>query len=160
MAMAVPSESTRLPHSGPAVPSVKIDSSMADTPRATFYRLTFALAAVYNVAFGLWAGLWPHAFFELFRLEPPRYPSLWACLGMVVGVYGLGYAYAARRLDAARPFIAIGLLGKVLGPAGWVVAVTRGELPLRTFPLIALNDVIWWVPFALFLVSGRVGRHD
>jgi len=53
---------------------------MADTRRAVLYRLTFALAAVYNVAFGLWAGLWPHAFFELFELEPPRYPSLWACL--------------------------------------------------------------------------------
>lgn len=133
---------------------------MADGSRATFYRVVFWLAAAYNVAFGLWAGCWPRAFFDLFALEAPRYPSLWACLGMVVGVYGLGYAYAARRLDAARPFIAIGLLGKVLGPVGWVATVARGELPIRTFPLVLLNDLIWWVPFALFLLEGtrrRVG---
>src|SRR3954469_20575845 len=33
------------------------------------YRWIFGLAAVYNAAFGLWAGLWPGSFFSLFQLE-------------------------------------------------------------------------------------------
>ncbi|MGH7389707.1 MAG: hypothetical protein ACREM3_09660 [Candidatus Rokuibacteriota bacterium] len=127
---------------------------MLDAYRATLYRLVFALAALYNVGFGLWVGFRPHGFFALFGLEPPRDPSLWACLGMVIGVYGLAYAYAAWRPAAARPFIALGLLGKLLGPAGWMLAVARGELPVRTFPLIVFNDVVWWMPFALFLLEG------
>ena len=122
--------------------------------RARLYRLTFAAAAVYNLAFGVWAALWPQAFFAAFDLPAPRYPSIWGCLGMVIGLYGLGYGYAARRLDQAWPFIAIGLLGKLFGPAGWILAVASGEWPVRTVTLILLNDVIWWVPFALFLIEG------
>lgn len=122
--------------------------------RTRLYRWTFAAAAVYNVAFGLWAALQPLSFFELFELTPPLYPSIWACLGMVVGLYGLGYAYAAWHLDRAAPFIAIGLLGKLLGPAGWILTVSRGEWPVRTIGLILFNDLVWWVPFALFLLEG------
>ncbi|HLX07673.1 MAG TPA: hypothetical protein VKY89_07395 [Thermoanaerobaculia bacterium] len=77
--------------------------------RARLYRLTFSAAAAYNLAFGLWAGLCPQSFFLRFELAPPLYPAIWACLGMVLGVYGLGYAYAAWRLDRAAPFIAFAL---------------------------------------------------
>src|SRR5207249_9006198 len=51
-------------------------------------------------------------------------------------------------------WVAIGLLGKVLGPCGWALAVRSGELPPRTFTLILLNDIVWWLPFALFLLEG------
>ena len=121
---------------------------------ARLYRTMFVLAALYNLAFGVWAGFWPHAFFRCFVMEPPRYPAIWQCLGMVIGVYGLGYGYAAVRLDFARPFVAIGLVGKVLGPIGWVITVQSGEWPIRTFPIIAFNDLIWWLPFTLFLLEG------
>lgn len=128
--------------------------------RARLYRLTFAAAALYNIAFGLWAALWPLGFFTMFELDPPRYLAIWACLGMVIGLYGVGYAYAAWRLDRATPFIAIGLAGKLLGPAGWVEAVTAAEWPIRTITLIVFNDVIWWMPFTLFLLEGtRAGAR-
>jgi hypothetical protein len=73
---------------------------------------------------------------------------------MVVGLYGIGYAYAAWRLDRAFPFIIIGLAGKVFGPIGWIVSVRSGELPFRTFPLIVFDDLLWWLPFGLFLLEG------
>jgi hypothetical protein len=74
---------------------------------------------------------------------------------MVIGLYGLLYAYAAVRLERAFPIILVGLIGKVLGPIGWVLAVKSGEWPGRTFPLVVGNDLVWWVPFALFLVKMR-----
>ena len=55
------------------------------------YRLIFAAAAAYNILFGLWASLFPYAFFKILNIDPPRYPGIWACLGMVVGLYGVGY---------------------------------------------------------------------
>jgi hypothetical protein len=122
---------------------------------ARVYRFIFALAAAYNIAFGLWTVVAPNSFFRLFDLELPRYPAIWSCLGMVVGLYGVGYAYASRRLDRAFPFIAIGLAGKILGPIGWVLAVRNGEWSGRTFPLIVFNDLIWWLPFGFFLLEGR-----
>ncbi len=124
-----------------------------------FYRSLFALAAVYNAAFGIWAGFVPHSFFTLFQLDPPRYPSIWACLGMVVGVYALAYAYVAWKPQQGTPFIAIGLLGKVLGPVGWLAAVASGELPPRTFPLILANDLVWWFPFLWYLLRDRPDRR-
>ena len=125
-------------------------------PRIELHRAILLLAAGYNVAFGLWAVLLPRAFFELFDLDAPRYPSIWATLGMVVGLYGLLYGYAAWRPVLRRPIVAIGLAGKILGPIGWVLAVSSGELPVRTFGLIAFNDLVWWVPFALILSEGTL----
>ena len=122
--------------------------------RAPYYRIVFGLAALYNLAFCVWAGFAPYAFFDLFALPPPRYPAIWSCLGMVVGTYALGYGYAALRLDRAIPFIVIGLVGKVLGPIGWWFTVRTGELPVRTFPLVLFNDLVWWLPFTLFLIDG------
>jgi len=121
---------------------------------ARVYKIAFAAAAAYNIAFGLWASLFPNAFFAVFDLAPPRYPAIWACLGMVIGLYGVGYAYAAWRIDRAFPFIAIGLAGKILGPIGLIISVRSGELPFRTFPLIVFDDLLWWLPFGMFLLEG------
>jgi len=115
---------------------------VADAYRAGMYRGVFRAAALYNIAFGLWAGLDPQAFFRWMELDPPRHPAIWQCVGMVVGVYGVAYAYAAERLDLGRPLIAVGLLGKVLGPIGLAFTVQAGEWPLRTLPLCAFNDLI------------------
>ncbi|HEV8322747.1 MAG TPA: hypothetical protein VG389_14110 [Myxococcota bacterium] len=139
---------------------------MIDPGRARYYRVVLTLAALYNAAFGLWAGLVPGAFFRAFRLDPPRYPGIWQCLGMVVGLYGALYALAAHWLgregdrERARPLVAIGLAGKVLGPLGWLWTVARGEWPLRTVTLVLLDDVVWWLPFVLLLLEGtRAGTR-
>lgn len=123
--------------------------------RVKLYRLIFILAASYNAVFGLWAILWPRSFFYCFEIAPPNYPSLWRCLGMVVGLYGALYGYSAWRLDRAQPIILVGLIGKILGPIGWFMVVRSGEWPLRTFPLIVFNDLAWWLPFTLFLLDER-----
>ena len=117
------------------------------------FRIVFALAGCYNIAFGAWVSIWPLQFFEICRIEPPRYPSIWACVGMVVGVYGFLYWYAAWRLDSGRPIIAVGLLGKVLGPIGMLFAI-NDEWPRRIAMVNVYNDLIWWLPFTLFLVRG------
>jgi hypothetical protein len=123
------------------------------------YRWWLSGAALYNVGFGIWAGLFPHSFFQLFRLDTPRYPSIWACLGMVIGLYALAYAAVAWRPERGDLLVLIGLLGKVLGPAGWLIAVRSGELPPRTFPLILANDLIWWFPFVFYLLRHRPERR-
>lgn len=129
---------------------------MLPPERARLYRVVFGLAALYNVAFGVWAALRPESFFDLFRMAPPLYPQIWQCLGVVLGLYGLLYAHAARHLEHARAIILVGLLGKVLGPIGWL----ESGWPPRTFPLIVFNDLVWWLPFSLFLLEGtRLGAR-
>jgi hypothetical protein len=122
--------------------------------RVRLYRLIFAFAAIYNITYGLWACLWPRAFFDIAKMAPPNYPGLWQCLGMVVGLYGVLYASAAWRPDEAKLIIAVGLAGKILGPIGLSMTIHSGEWPWRTFTLVAFNDLIWWLPFTLFLLEG------
>jgi hypothetical protein len=129
-------------------------SSLRATSRQRMnqHRIVLGVAALYNVAFGIWAGFFPNAFFDWFRLEPPRYPSIWSCLGMVIGLFGIGYGYAAWQPSRGQLFVGIGLAGKVLGPIGWLWAVKSAELPPRTFPLILANDLVWWFPFLSYLL--------
>jgi hypothetical protein len=108
-------------------------------------------AALYNLAFGAFAVLLPRAWFELGGMPVPSMLSLWQCIGMIVGVYGIGYWCAAPAPLRHWPIVLVGLLGKVFGPIGFVDAALRGELPWRAGWLIVGNDLIWWVPFALLL---------
>ena len=52
----------------------------------------------------------------------------------------------------------MGLLGKILGPIGFVKALADGTFP-PTFGLTILtNDLIWWVPFAMILWAAAMHR--
>lgn len=44
-------------------------------------------AAVYNLTWGAGVILFPTLPFEWVGMEPPNYPSLWQCIGMIVGVF-------------------------------------------------------------------------
>jgi small multidrug resistance pump len=117
------------------------------------------LAAVYNVAYGCFAVAFPLAPFQWAGMEPPNYPTLFQCIGMIVGVYGVGYAVAARNPLRHWPIVLVGLLGKVFGPIGFLHAAIRGELPWVAGWMNATNDLIWWVPFTLILHRAYRANH-
>ena len=126
-----------------------------------FFRNVLLAAAAYNLAWGAWVILFPLQIFRLAGVDvdggPHFWPQLWQCVGMVVGVYGIGYAIAA--FDPLRhwPIVLVGLLGKILGPIGFLAALLDGTFPLRFGLTIVTNDLIWWVPFAMILLAAR--RH-
>jgi len=107
-------------------------------------------AAVYNVLWGAAAVLLPQATLSLIGM-PDATAVFWQCIGMIVGVYGIGYAIAA--FDPARhwPIVLVGLAGKVFGPIGFVFGVLTDQVPVRMIVTIVANDLIWWVPFAMIL---------
>jgi peroxiredoxin len=108
-------------------------------------------AAVYNLVFGALAVLFPVPFFTLLGAAPPNYPELWQCVGMIVGVYGVGYAAASLAPYRHWPIVLVGLLGKIFGPIGFIYAVIKGTFPLSFGAVILTNDLIWLVPFYLML---------
>ena len=109
------------------------------------------LAAVYNIAWGLLVILFPAAYFNWLKVEPPRYPEIWQCVGMIVGVFGVGYWIAANDSRRHWPIVLVGLLGKVFGPIGFLYAAWQGNLPWAFGLTNITNDLIWWIPFTLIL---------
>lgn len=119
------------------------------TPR--WMKVTLILAAVYNLAWGSFVVFQPVTPFLWAGMTPPNYPSLVQCIGMIVGVYGIGYAIAATDPLRHWPIVLVGLLGKTFGPIGFVWAATRGELPWIAGFTILANDLVWWIPFGFLL---------
>ncbi|MEQ8786305.1 MAG: SelL-related redox protein [Pirellulaceae bacterium] len=108
-------------------------------------------AGVYNLLWGVAVILFPAAIFEFTEIQPPRYPQIWQCVGMIVGVYGVGYLIAARDPCRHWPIVLVGLLGKVFGPIGFLFAAADGALPWSWGVVNIFNDLIWWLPFAYTL---------
>ncbi len=122
-----------------------------DVDRPFWARLTLYLAAAYNLAWGAFVIAAPHTLFEWAGMEPPRYPQIWQCVGMIVGVYGVGYWIAASNPFRHWPIVLVGFLGKILGPIGFIQAAATGALPWKWGATILTNDLIWWLPFAAIL---------
>jgi hypothetical protein len=116
-----------------------------------WHRVIFCLAGIYNILWGLYAALDPQWLFRFAGMPLQNHPQIFACLGMVVGLYGLLYFEVARAPERGWLLAAVGLLGKLLGPAGLAVLIVSGQWPPATLVLCLTNDLIWWIPFALYL---------
>lgn len=128
-------------------------------PTPSWMRIALVLAAAYNVAWGGAVVVFPNLLFDLLEIASPTYPEIWQCVGMIVGVYGVGYAIAAADPIRHWPIVLVGLLGKVLGPIGFIDAVLRGVFPWAMGWTIVTNDLVWWIPFSLILLEAiRVNR--
>jgi hypothetical protein len=114
-------------------------------------RLTLQAAGIYNLVWGTFVILFPHTLFRWAGMPPINYPEIWQCLGMIVGVYGIGYLIASRNPVRHWPIVLVGLLGKVFGPIGMLWSITTHQLPLAAGWVCMTNDLIWWVPFTLIL---------
>jgi hypothetical protein len=121
------------------------------------YRPWLIAAAAYNLTWGALNVLAPRAIFAVLGLKPPTYPPLWQVVGMFVLLYGLAYWWAARDPVRHRHLIAIGLLGKLGGPMGFIWSAATGALPLSFGVVILMNDVVWWPPLSACLWEAAGG---
>jgi hypothetical protein len=118
--------------------------------------VVLALAALYNVTWGTLVVFFPEPMYRLGGMgEPPGLPlhntALWQCIGMIVGVYGVGYAIAARYPFRHWPIVLVGFLGKLFGPIGVLRSVHAGQLAAAAAWTNLFNDLVWLPPFGLIL---------
>lgn len=119
--------------------------------RRKWHRSVFLAAGVYNIGWGLYSILVPQWLFRFSGMPPAIHPEIFACLGMVIGLYGILYLEVARDPERGWLMAAVGLLGKVLGPIGAAALIWKGNWPQAAFVLCLTNDLVWWIPFALYL---------
>lgn len=128
--------------------------------RRRLHQCVFLAAGAWNLVWGARTALRPATFYRAAGLPQPDRPEVAACLGMVVGLYGFLYLDIARRPETGILPAAIGLAGKVLGPAGLALAVHDHRWPPRAFNITAANDLIWWLPFTLYLCDAGIAAVD
>jgi hypothetical protein len=128
--------------------------------RRRFHQAVFALAGAYNLAWGAYSAIDPQWLFRYAGMTPLNHPAIFACLGMVVGVYGLLYWQVVREPERGFEITAVGLLGKVLGPIGLIQLIASGAWPMKSVVLCVTNDFIWWIPFVLYLIDCRNARRE
>ena len=113
---------------------------------------TLFVAGLYNLAWGTLSVLSPGTLLTFAETAAePVASRLWQCIGMIVGVYGVGYIIASYAPYRHWPITLVGLLGKTFGPIGFVIAVSNGSLPAHMGWIILANDLIWWIPFTVIL---------
>lgn len=141
--------------------AMKAHSTTPNAPDAAYarYRPWFYAAAAYNLLWGAIVLLWPRRTMRLLRLPEAAPTPLWQVIGMFVLVYAPGYWWVARRPERHRQLVVIGLLGKVLGPLGFLWSLRRGTLPRAFGWTLLTNDLLWWPAFCgyLRLAARRAG---
>lgn len=115
--------------------------------------LVLKAAAIYNLLWGAWVVLFPLHFFDLVGMAEPTHPMIWQGMGMVIGVYGLGYWWASQDPLTHWPIVVVGFLGKIFGPIGFVFNYAQGLVPFEFIYTLITNDFIWWIPFFLIIRS-------
>ena len=126
----------------------------------SWMRWVLRAAAIYNILWGGFVVLFPLAIFQLAGLPVPNYPEIWQCVGMIVGVYGVGYWIASGNPIVHWPITLVGLLGKICGPIGFLQAAAQGKFPWSFGWTILTNDLIWWIPFGLILFNARRSQRQ
>lgn len=136
-------------------------STLSERTEAPVWTSRWLVAAgVYNLLWGAATIAFPHFLFDVSGIDRLNYPEIWQCVGMIVGVYGIGYLIAAGDSRTHWPIVLVGLLGKVFGPIGFVVALARGTFPPLFGLTILTNDLIWWIPFAMILWDAAKHRKE
>jgi hypothetical protein len=113
-------------------------------------RVVMRLAALYNASYALLLLLFPQPVFNW--LYMPHTPDVMVrCIGMMVGVYAVGYWISASNPLRWWPLVMVGIVGKGLGPIGFFVSVYTGELPWQAGWMNLTSDVIW-LPLFIIIV--------
>lgn len=110
------------------------------------------VAGLYNLIWGIWVIAFPHHLFELIGETQINYLPIWQSVGLVVGVYGIGYLIASSNISKHWPIVLVGFLGKIGGPFGIAYHVYADNIPWQFFIVTLFNDIIWLIPFTQMLL--------
>ncbi len=109
------------------------------------------LAALYHFLWGSLVLFFPALPFEWADRPPPEYLDIWRSVGLLVGVYGMGYAIAAYQPFRYWPILFVGFMAKLLIAIHYLFSSYRMDMPAFLSWTIILNAAIWLLPLGLIL---------
>jgi len=117
------------------------------------WRTVFALAALYNLAVGGTMLAAPERIGAQLSIAGAGGPFAILMAGLLIAIFGVGYAMVAARPAQNRGIVWIGAIGKLGAFALGALQYQAGIVPLTTFAL-GCGDLVFVALFALFLWRG------
>lgn len=120
-------------------------------PLTKWMRFVLRFAAVFNLCAGANMVFLPELTYKLIGMKAPEIDFPIQLVGLLVGLFGVGYYQVARSPIEQRMLLRLGMWSKGLGSVLATYYVIRGHLPLRFVAVYFFADVIYLVPFWLIL---------
>lgn len=125
------------------------------TPLRAWMTRVLWIAAGYNLLAGAGMLCLVHEGYKLLGIEKPELQLPVQLVGILVAVFGLGYALVAIDPITNRNVLLLGFLTKLLGPLLALYYVAVGKLPLFFIAVLLVSDLVYLPPFAMILAHLR-----
>ena len=117
------------------------------------WRALFGLAALVNLAVGIGMVVGAREVAVQLGVLGPGAPYAMTMVGMMIGVFGVGYAIVSGNPAGNRGIVWLGVVGKA-GAAGLAaMQYMQGLIPQTTF-MLGMGDAVFAALFLLFLWRG------
>lgn len=128
------------------------DTQTADSqPLLPWMRGLLRFVAVYNVLAGLTMLIGYHEMYKVIDIAKPELVLPIQLVGMLVGLFGVGYWRVVTRPIENRDLMLLGFLSKALGSILGVTYVVNGTLPPVFLVVLFMADIVYLVPFWLII---------
>jgi CDP-diglyceride synthetase len=107
--------------------------------------------AFFNVGAGLFMLIGYHETYKIIGMNKPDVSFPIQLVGILVGLFGVGYYLVARNPIENRNVLMLGFWSKFFGSCLATWYVVRGQLPLQFVGVYFFADVIYLPPFYLIL---------
>lgn len=111
----------------------------------------------YNLLAGTGMLCFYHEGFKLLGVEKPQMNLPIQLVGVLVGLFGVGYWMVASHPRENRNVLLLGFWSKALGSVLGVYYVWVGKLPLVFLVILFFSDIIYFPPF--YIILRRLGSH-
>jgi small multidrug resistance pump len=115
-------------------------------PLAKWMKFVLRFAAVFNICAGLFMLIGYHETYKIIGMEKPDLNFPMQLVGILVGLFGVGYYLVARNPTENRAVLMLGFWSKFLGSCLGTGYVILGKLPLHFVAVYFFADVIY-LPF-------------
>ena len=125
-------------------------------PLNSWMHLLLKFAGGYNILAGASMVLFYHEGFKLLGIPKPEFSLPIQLVGLLVGLFGIGYLMVERAPVENRNILLLGFLSKFLGPLLAVGYIIKGDLPMTMIPVLFFADTIYLIPF--WMIYRRTGQ--
>ncbi len=128
-------------------------------PKEGYYKKMFFIGAIWNWVATLTFAIGWKFLFPLFGMASPNYLVFYMLFLGLCFVYGIGYFWVSRDISSNHGIVRMGIIGKLLVFAGFLIAWVMGEVPLIIVGS-GIVDLIFAILFIEFLKSyGKMEVH-